>query len=389
MASRKDSKGRVLKQGESQRKDGRYSYRYVGLDGKRKEVYASSLNELRQKEKQIFRDSELGIRCEDITLDECFDRYMSTKYNLRETTYCQYVSIYNYHVRGTSLGEKKIKQIHRSDMLLFCKEKLNTLAGTSVKVLLRLLYSVFEFAVEDDYILKNPAKGCSKTLPGSKPKEAIPDNELEKFFEYAESKNLGNDVLPLARFLLGTGLRIGEATGLTWKDVDLNSGAVTVNKQLRYVRGNDGIYKHVITDVKTESGNRIVPLSEEMVALMKSYKESTFFKNKNKGCVIDGYTGFVFLTNCGNPMNATGVDGLMKRIENKYKAETGEDMAHVSCHLLRHTFCTRMAQKGMNPQALQYIMGHADFTLTANVYISEDAFHAEKEFRRVMSGAQF
>lgn len=383
MAKRKDSKNRVLKDGESERKDGRYSYRYTGPDGKRKEIYARDLNELRKKEKEILQEIEMGISDAKITLDECFERFMKTKTNVKESTAYQYATNYERWVKNTWIGRKYVRDIKRTDLLLFSKEKLETLSGGTVKNLITMLYSVFEMAVLDDIILKNPARGCAKTIASGKPRDAIPDQELEKFLAYAESLNTSKGFLTLTKFLLGTGLRIGEATGLTWNDVDLNNGIVEINKQSTYTCGRRG-NGFKITSVKSESGNRSVPLSKDMIALLKAHKNLTYFESVNSGFSVDGYSGFVFHTRVGSPYSAADVDAYYLRLEKKYRKKHDDKLCHVSCHLLRHTFCTRMAYAGMNPQALQYIMGHADFSLTARAYISKDDTRAKQEFMRVM-----
>ena len=89
--ARKDSRGYALKKGESQRKDGRYVFRYTTIRGEQKAVYAKELSELRKKEVKIRRAIEDGLdpdRAERITLNELFDEYISQKYSL------QYLPLY-------------------------------------------------------------------------------------------------------------------------------------------------------------------------------------------------------------------------------------------------------------------------------------------------------
>lgn len=107
--SRKDSKGRALRKGESERKsDGRYIYQYTDPAGKRHVVYAPDLVELREKEKGLIRDQLDGLEsyCSGkTTLNYAFDRYISTKYDLRENTRVNYKYMYNRFVRDT-FGKK-------------------------------------------------------------------------------------------------------------------------------------------------------------------------------------------------------------------------------------------------------------------------------------------
>ena len=85
MANRKDAKGRVLKAGESQRKDGSYMYRYTDIRGERRSVYAKDLKKLREKEQIIQKDLNAGIdyRAGNVTVIELVQRYLGLKKNLK------------------------------------------------------------------------------------------------------------------------------------------------------------------------------------------------------------------------------------------------------------------------------------------------------------------
>ncbi len=94
---RKDNRGRILRTGETQRKqDGRYQYDYTDATGNRRRVYALTLMDLREKEQQIQRDLQDGIdtRSGDMTLNALFKIYMDSKTELRESTRCNYLSLW-------------------------------------------------------------------------------------------------------------------------------------------------------------------------------------------------------------------------------------------------------------------------------------------------------
>lgn len=118
--ARKDSRGYALRTGESQRKDGRYSYSY-SVDGKRCVVYAKTLVELRNKEKKIIRDKEDGIdpnAADRMTLNQLYDRFIAQKYDLKEHTRVNYMYMYNHFVRPT-FGKKIIGKIRYTDVKKF------------------------------------------------------------------------------------------------------------------------------------------------------------------------------------------------------------------------------------------------------------------------------
>ena len=118
---RKDSKGYVLRTGETQRSDGRYCYSYSDRNRVRHHIYARTLPELRAKEKELQLKYDQGLDAygaKKLTLNDCFDRYISQKYNLKETTKANYIYMYNRFVRPT-FGKRKIAEIRYSDVKEF------------------------------------------------------------------------------------------------------------------------------------------------------------------------------------------------------------------------------------------------------------------------------
>lgn len=101
--ARKDVRGRALRKGESQRaSDGRYVYSYMDPLGRRKYIYANDLASLREKEKKLMKDQLDGLdiyASGNATINATFDRYMTTKYNLRESTRSNYLYTYDHFIR--------------------------------------------------------------------------------------------------------------------------------------------------------------------------------------------------------------------------------------------------------------------------------------------------
>lgn len=128
---RRDSKNRILQNGESQRKDGKYEFKYGDVNGTRRSAYSWKLVatdkipegkrcelSLREMEKQIRRDLEDGIiqthTANSITLNQLFDTYMSTK-ELKKSTRTNYQYMYKNYVSGT-IGKRRISSIKYSDI---------------------------------------------------------------------------------------------------------------------------------------------------------------------------------------------------------------------------------------------------------------------------------
>lgn len=386
MERRKDNKGRVLKTGESQRKDGRYCYRYKALNGERKYIYDMDLNSLREKERQINRDIEDCIYSNDITMNDCFERYMKSKTDLREGTRHKYYLEYDRWIAGTWFGNKLISKIKKSDVLLFYKEKSETLANGTIRCLHKYIHSALEMAVDDDLIRKNPANNCIKDYMGSKVREAMTVEDTLKFLDFAENYDYGKNYLLAAKIMLGTGLRVGEVTGITWNDVDFKNKTINIDKQFTLIAGG-GKHEYHISKPKTESGVRKVPMSDDVLEMMQGHKRETFFESMKYGVSVDGYSGFVFHTRTGLPVLANRINDYLSKVVKAYNEAHEDKLPKISCHTMRHTFCTRMAEMGINPKSLQYIMGHSSYQTTADVYITETENHAQEEFEKVLHHA--
>lgn len=126
--SRKDARGRVLYKGEVQRSsDGRYLYTYTDPLGKRRYIYANDLLSLREKEKKLIKDQLDGLdryAAGRATVNDTFDRYISTKYNLRDNTRSGYIYMYDRFVRE-DFGKHKLIDIKYSDVLQYYFYLLN------------------------------------------------------------------------------------------------------------------------------------------------------------------------------------------------------------------------------------------------------------------------
>ena len=213
--SRKDHKGRKLREGESWRKDGRYSYRYTDIrSGKRLTVYAKDLPELREKEKQIAKDLEDNILTDGaikkLTLNKLFERYMSTR-ELKESTRANYLKTWENRVKD-EIGNIKVVQILPSHIKSFYSKLSKAgYAYSTIKFINNMIYPALEMAVDDDIIRKNPAK-ISISDYGRQAEERIALTVLqqEKMLEFVKNNQVYNTYYPMLRIMLGTGVRCGD-----------------------------------------------------------------------------------------------------------------------------------------------------------------------------------
>ena len=388
--SRKDNKGRVLLRGECQRsQDMRYVYAYTDPLGRRKYIYSTDLMELRRKEDKLKRDQLDGLDlyvAGKATIDFVFDRYISTRDDLRKTTRGSYEYTYNHYVRG-GFGTKLICNVKYSDVRYFYYHLVNDLGLKSATVdnVNRLLSPTFQLAVRDDIIRKNPTTGVmaevrKMTGKDGKVRHALTKERQRAFIGFIKENPVYNHWLPLFTVLFGTGCRIGEITGLCWKDLDFENRSISVNQALVYYTVEvDGVRKSVlgISLPKTEAGIRTIPMLKEVEEAFRSlYKDQkkTGFNTE----VIDGITGFVFKNRFGNVMRQGSINKSIKGIVNTYneteiikaKKEHRKPLLipMFSCHYTRHTFCSRFCETETNVKVIQSIMGHKDIRTTMDIY---------------------
>lgn len=154
--------------------------------------------------------------------------------------------------------------------------------------------------------------------------------------------------------LLGTGMRVGEFCGLAISDLDLEKRRIRVERQL--VKQTGGVYH--VEKTKTESGRRYISMSDEVYqSLYNILANRPRCKNE---IMADGHTGFLLLGENGQPKVAYHIYYVIQRLREKYNKRHVIPMPLIMLHVFRHTFCTNMANAGMDHKSLQYIMGHSD-----------------------------
>lgn len=402
--SRKDNKGRVLQKGETYReKEDRYVYRYVERGGKTVSIYAKTLAELRQKEKDLAKAKINGIdyfESKTLTLNAVFDAYIKMKkVELKQSTWTNYNYMYNNYVRE-EFGKLIIGNIRFSDVKSFYLHLLDSgFKANSLEIIHTLLHPTFQLAVRNQYILTNPSDGVMSEIKKSKywnkPKRhSLTVAEQEAFMNYIRNSSTYRHWLPLFTVFLGTGCRVGEIIGLRWDDIDFKKGLISINHNLIYRLQDDGTCQFHITTPKTEAGVRVIPMLSEVRAALLEEKEKQLFRTPSKA-EVDGYQNFIFLNRCDNVHNPQTINKAIRRICRDFNIE--EDglarkehreplvIRDFSVHNLRHTFCTRFCETESNIKVIQEIMGHADVTTTMGIY-AEATVEKKKEVFHNLDG---
>lgn len=393
---RRDNKGRRLFSGESQRKDGKYEYKYLDVWGKRRTVYSWKLTpadrvpsgkrndiSLREKIKQIQKDLDSNIipNGGNLTVLELVQKYIRQKNGVRHNTRSNYNFVVNV-IKKEAFGGKRIDKVKVSDAKewLIKLQQVDGRGYSSIHTIRGVVRPAFQMAVDDDLLLKNPFEFQLSTVVvnDSVTREAITRKQERDFLEFVKNDSHFCKYYDGIYILFKTGLRISEFVGLTKKNLDFKKNRIIVDHQLQRTRD----MKYVIEDTKTESGERMVPMTPEVKECFQRILANR--KNPKIEPMVDGYSGFLFLDKNGRPMVALHWEKYFQHICEKYNRIYRIQMPKVTPHVCRHTFCSNMAKSGMNPKTLQYIMGHSDISVTLNTYTHLNYDDAEKEMQKVV-----
>lgn len=399
---RKDPKGIVLRKGELVNKKGIYVYRYNAPSGKRISIYAGTLKELREKEKKLQIDLCEGVRSdgENLTINNIFDRWADIKKRLvRDNTMSNYIYMYETYVKP-NFGKRRIKKIVKSDIKKFYNHLLDErcLSISAIETVQNVLRQVFEMALEDGYLKVNPAVNLFREFKASRnfdteKRTALEKDEQELFINFLKNNVNYNHWYPIFAVMLGTGMRVGEVTGLRWCDIDFEKNTVSVNHTLvNYSQGKGKGNIFAVNPPKTRSGVRTIPMLPEVRQAFlqeKQYQEDFGIKCKAR---VSGYTDFIFVNRFGEPQHQGTLNKAIKRIIRDCNDEVLLNnniddepvlLPNFSCHILRHTFTTRLCEAEMNVKTIQVVLGHSDIRTTLDIYTDVTETRKQETFTNV------
>lgn len=394
---RRDSKNRVLRNGESQRRDGRYAFKYIDTTGKPQFVYSWKLEKtdktpqgkrddlsLREKEKQIMKaiDDEIVPRGGEMTVLELVKKYLMQKTGVRHNTEANYNFVLNI-IKKEDFGKKRIDKVKLSDAKCWLiKLQQDGRGYSSIHSIRGVVRPAFQMAVDDDLIRKNPFEFQLATVVvnDSVTREAITRKQERAFLEFVVNDKHFCRYYEGIFILFKTGLRISEFVGLTLSDLDMQNRKISVNHQLQRKRNME----YVIEDTKTSCGTREIPMTDEVYECFQRIISSR--KKPRVEPIVGGKCGFLYLDKNDMPMVALHWEKYFQHICEKYNSIYRVQMPKVTPYVCRHTFCSNMAKSGMNPKTLQYLMGHSDISVTLNTYTHIGYDDAKEELKRVVNG---
>lgn len=318
-------------------------------DGSRKWIYAKTQEELDKKVLDFQIQLGMGI---DLKNQDTFGEYAQMWYttykapHLRAKSKEAVLNALNNHILPYISGYK-MRDITPMHLQILFNRMTDKSASLNHKVK-TVLGEIFNTAVANNVIVKTPLVK-TLTIEGTKAKEKealTPEEEQQLLDVLRSDKNQGAQNCYLFCLLgLKTGLRRGELCGLMWSDINFERAELTVTHNCIWERN---VEVDITSAPKTEAGNRTIPLTPIVLSALKAEKGRT-------------NSLFVFHRQDGKPLTQTA---FRRMWSHSRKA----NIESLSPHGLRHTFCTRLFEKGFDVKEIQYLMGHATPEMTMRVY---------------------
>ena len=391
----RDLNGKELGRGFSQRKDGRYEARAV-ICGTKIDIYDMNLAKLKKEfeaeKARVLRD-EKNVR-PNVTFGEWYQEWFEKckspqlKSDVSRKTY-------DRKVRNTYckiLGEKRMENISQMNMQAATTELIEKgYTDRSVREALGIVNECMEIAIVNHIINVNPCVGI-KIQNANERKERRVMKQWEQDLFLNEVKD--RYYYEAYKILLLTGMRIGEFSGLQWRDVDFENKVININRSMQtaYI---DGRKIEELTTPKTANSYRAIPFFGETEACLKSWKKKQDEYKKRLG---DRWRArpelgdLVFTSTVGSPVTryviVHDIDKVVQNINLKEMTKAFREhrepvmFEHLHPHAFRHTFATRCFEKGLDPLFVQRIMGHANYATTVSyTHILDDL--RQKEVQKV------
>jgi len=346
-----------------------------GSKGKliRKEFYGKSKSNAENKKNEYLMGIKNGLRSDykSITLGNLIHSWLfeivRVSNKIKPSTFQRYEGIYRNYIENSELYGLKISNIMSLQFQRYYnKLKEDGKSSSIIKNLNKLLKTFFNYAVDEDYLVKNPCMGKKLVIPGGDIKleqeiQVFSDEEIQILNQGFE----GHRLKALILLALGTGLRQGELLALKWSDIDMKNIELKVQRSIKQVNiiAADGTreYKTIIQTPKSKNSNRTVPIPSSLIKVLKEHKVKQQ-EEKLKAGASYNKSDFVFTTEIGKTIDARNLVKCYARILVKCK------IPYRKFHTTRHTYATKLFEANIPLKTVQILLGHSDISITANIY---------------------
>ncbi len=343
-----------------QRADGRWcasvDQGWEGGKRKRKVIYGKTRREVAEKLVVVQRTTQQGLPAQDdqITVGGFLDQWLRdvAKPTVRQTTYAGYESALRKHLKP-GLGRHRLSKLTPAHVQTFMNEKVaEGLSPRTVAYLRTILRTALNRALEWGLIQRNVAALVKPPRSVSAEVEPFTAEEAKALLETLK----GTRLQALFAVPLAVGLRMGEALGLRWEDVNLETGSLRVAQSLQRVKG--GL---IFTEPKSAKSKRTIPLPAHSLAILKTHRTRQLEERLAAGDAWHD-SGLVFTTLIGTPLDSRNVRRLFHDL-----CEEAE-IPKRRFHDLRHTCATLLLSQNVHPRVVMETLGHSQISLTLDTY---------------------
>lgn len=297
--------------------------------------------------KENMRFSELG--------NLYFTQYAPNR--LKEVTAYTYEGSYRKNLKPV-FGNTRLKDLTTARVTEFLLELGKTKKPQTVRKNKIILHSMLEYAISQKFISENPCKGTiwkrDVETNSSERENYLSDTDAKKLMELVAPYSTFNTIIKL---LLLTGLRSGEALGLTWNKIDFENKTIFVDKTLTYVKG-----RYFLSTPKTPMSMRKISIDDMTVQMLREHKAE---QDKQKEIIGSAWLepDAVFTSATGHYYDRSLLNTQFRRF-----MEHHPELHRVTIHGLRHTHASLLILAGENLDAISKHLGHASADITSRVY---------------------
>ena len=348
-----------------------FRLRHENLE-KPKDIYGKTIKELETKIKNEKILLDANITKTEKTYQEIIEEWLyEVKFQtIKNTSKELYDKTYKNHIKNDNIMKIKINKLKKNDIQSFYNRLAKKRTGiATIKIIKIEIEGSIKYAYNNEYIIKDFSKMA--IAPKESEEEKLKKrNKIKVFTEQEEKifieKIKGERLEMLYLLALGSGARQSELLALSWEDIDIKNNKIKINKiakcQQEITKEKRGKCKVVIQTPKTKSSNRTITIPKNITKKLKEYKE---IQNKKIGN-INKYN-LVFCNPLGEYMSGNLVYTEFKKTIKRINKDK-EQIPNITFHGLRHTYATRLFEKGISPKIIQEALGHSNISITLNIY---------------------
>lgn len=384
----KDLNGKELGKGIIQKQNGRYEARFQNRFGKRISISGNNLKDVKKRYNEAIYEDEKEINIRDsIKLDNWYEKWMNIyKYDsIRDNTKRAYNQVYQKHI-SPILGNYNIQDITQLQIRELLKKKKKDGLGYETRNKIKiLLVDIFNKAMIDQFVNRNPAKGITVKRDEERDVQVLSLEDQIAFFDCCKGTFYDN----FFNVALQTGMRIGELAALRWKDIDWKNNVIHVTRTLVYQKYEDDDKKTFhFEDPKTNTSTRDIPINKKCsIFLKKQFMQKKVIETKAPLVKKPDkqFQDLLFTTKFNTPLNSQIIWDAIEKIVNEVNMtrDYTEELEMFSCHCFRHTFATRCFEAGIKPKTVQKYLGHATLQMTMDLYTSVLQEHMSSEMDKL------